>query len=217
MTTPVSRNMVALIEGDSINDPTLFYVAFSGLRVAIDSFYNSPSGSSYRRPTWVNHAVSGTTTTNVAGRIAADLAVNAYTHVFLHIGVNDAQLGVPLATTQANCNTIKAACASAGVQLFVVGPLCDGEKWPTGQNAFDASLDAIDAAMATIFSGANITYISSRTNIYAVQEPIFNTPGPGAPSNIITHLIAASGPGLHPNQGGQTFYTKLCLPLISFT
>lgn len=210
----MTRNAVCLIEGDSINDPALFYIAFAGLKATVDSFYMAPSGTSYRRPAWVNKAFTGSTTTTVAGRLATELAANAYTNVFIHIGINDADTGVALATSQTNCNTIKAACASAGVQLLVVGPLCFGEKWPTGQNVNDTAIDALDVAMAAIFAGANNTYVSARTGIYAIQEPISNTPGPGVAQNILTH-IDGGGKGLHCNPGGAPFYTKLVTPLVS--
>lgn len=213
------RTAVCLIEGDSINDPALPYVAFAGTRLRIDSAYMAPTATgSYRRPIWVNKAFTGSTTTDVKNRITGgELAANAFTHGFFHMGINDADTAVPLATTQANCTAIKAACLAAGMQMLVGGPLCFGERSPTGQNPNDAAIDAIDAAMAVIFAGPNVTYFSPRTGIYAVQEPISNTPLPGAPSNILTHLVPAAGNGLHCNPGGAKFYTLQTTPLISFS
>jgi GDSL-like Lipase/Acylhydrolase family len=216
MTIP--RTAICLIEGDSINDQTLPYISYAGLRATIDSAFAKPSTpGDYRRPVWVNKAVTGQTSTNIASRIAGDLAANAYTHVFGHWGINDVNTGIPLATSQANNIAIKAACASAGCQLIVAGPLCFGEKWPTGQNVNDAAIDALDAAMAAIFVGAGNTYASTRAAIYTVQEPINNLPAPGAASDILTQFVAGSpGNGLHCNAGGAQFYTKLLTPLVTF-
>lgn len=214
----VTRASHILIEGDSINDQALQYQCMNATLAWIDSNYLVPSGNAWRRPTHVNKSVTGQSTTSIAGRIVADIATGVFTHVLLQIGINDSQLSISQATSIANANTILTACRNAGLPGIWIGPLCNGEKWPTGQNALDLTnpgIDLLDNALATLVpTYPGWSYISTRKLVYAVAEPTLN---PGQlNSGVLTGLVAASGPGLHPNPSGAALITPLVQAQIAF-
>ena len=216
---PVTRNFLGLIEGDSTNDLSLPYQVLNQVKAQVDSFYMSPSGTNWRRPAWVNKAVTGTTSSSVAGRIVADLAQNPYTHCFCMIGINDSQTGpVSQATSMANMAAIATACKNAGVILVVIGPFCNGEKSPTGQNSLDTTNPGIDlfnggAPAQVAANQPNSVYIDVRTLIWAKQEPILNAAQ--ANSGALCAFVAASGPGIHPNPLGATMICQAVMAQLS--
>jgi lysophospholipase L1-like esterase len=214
----ITRTSGIMIEGDSANDATLQYQALNGILAAIDSKFIAPGGNSYRRPFHVNKATTGASSTTVAGRIAAELAANAYTHAIIQIGINDSQTAVPQATSMANVTTIMNACVAANVGVIFIGPFCNGEKSPTGQNALDTTNPGIDlfntGAKAIVAGYSNAIYVDVRTLIWAVQEPILNAAQ--ANSGVLTSLVAANGPGIHPNPSGVALITALVVPQLTF-
>jgi hypothetical protein len=214
----LTRTSSILIEGDSINDLSLPYQCMNAVLAYIDSQYMAPGGNSFRRPVHVSKATSGATTTTVATRIAGDLAGNVYTHALIQAGINDSQTGVPQATSVANVTAILTACVAAGVKGIWIGPFCNGEKSPTGQNAFDTTnpgIDLLDTALATLVpSFAGWQYISVRQLVYTVREPVLNAAQ--ANSGVLTALVAASGPGIHPNPSGSAFIAPLVISQLAF-
>lgn len=214
----VTRTSGIMIEGDSANDATLQYQALNGILAAIDSRFMSPSGNSYRRPFHINKATTGASTTTVAARVAAELAANPYTHLLLQIGINDSQLAIPQATSMTNVTTIMNACVAANVGVIFIGPFCNGEKWPTGQNALDTTNPGIDlfnsGAKAIVAGYSNAIYIDIRALIYTPQEPALNAAQ--ANSGVLTSLVAANGPGLHPGPSGVALITATVIPLLTF-
>lgn len=207
----LQRTSTILLMGDSINDRALPYQALNGVRYEIDSKYMRPFNGSFRRPTFVITAASGSTIANVAAVVAAQLAINRFSHLFVDAGINDAQTGVLLATSLGGVTTICNAAAAAGCPVLWVGPRCFGEKFPTGQNPADAAIDALDNVTTGIPSivtlNPNNVYVSTR-GIYTAQEPLLNLPAPGVTSGILTFGPVAQG--LHPNAG----YSRLTTPLV---
>lgn len=203
----LTRNSCVLLMGDSINDRASPYQALNGVRYAIDSNYMQPSNGSFRRPTFVITAASGALISTVAAAVAGQLALNRFTHLFVDVGVNDAQTGVALGTSQSGCTTILNAAAAASCPVLWVGPRVYGEKWPTGQNPADTALDALDAALNVLVSAnANNVYVPTRASLLAL-EPTLNLPAPGVTSGILTWTAAQ---GIHPHAG----FSKVTTPLV---
>lgn len=88
------------------------------------------------------------------------------------------------------------------IPMYICGPHFIGEKWPSGQNAADANLDALDAGMRTIVARfpALITYRSNRHDLYDVQEPLLNLPAPGLTNGP---LIGSDSQSTHWYPGGR--------------
>jgi hypothetical protein len=208
---PITDTSVILIEGDSDTDPALTYQALNGVRSYIYGKFNTGRGNTFRVPKILNKATNGATTTTVAGRIAPELAVNPYTHVIFFLGINDPRNSITLGTSQANVATILTACS--GKSVLWAGPLCSGELWPTGLNAFDAGIDALNAALITRIPAAGGVYVDVRTGVYGVREPLLNTASPGVAIGPLTRPDAAA---THFNETGAAFVTQAITPFLTF-
>jgi acyl-CoA thioesterase-1 len=69
----------------------------------------------------VNASISGDTTSGGRSRLPGLLAQHRPTHVVLELGGNDALRGLPLASTQANLESMARAAKSAGARVLVLG------------------------------------------------------------------------------------------------
>ncbi len=245
----VVRTDKFLILGDSIADPAFTFQIFLPMTAQIVGHYAgtgavfgdvlaNPAGG-VRPPTFVNCAVTSQTTNEILAGLAANLALNpgSYTGVIIGTFINDAALinagSMTLADLQNNLTAIYSACASAGItKALAVGPLCDGEKYPTGQNgAIDTAIDNVNSTLTTFIptlaSGGIATseYVDLRTTVYAVQEPIYNTLAngyanpPGLADGPLCIPVIAPGviPGLHPNAFGRSFCTTEIMKKVTFT
>lgn len=158
-----------------------------------------PTVADTKPPQTYNLGINGSTTAQLAARIAADIAAVPGATAFLcHIGINDSRTAVLVSTTLTNLTTVDSALVAAGItKKFLSGPLCNGEKWPTGQNdvTIDAAIESLDAALVTWAAAHGWTYVSQRQAVYAVQEPLTNTPGPGATS---ASVCFGDVNGIHP-------------------
>lgn len=217
-TVPITWNDTVFVDGDSIvahGTSNAFRLADLPVIEAISVFQRSSGTvvSGRRPPAFYNTATNGAQISTVAGRVNLIASKNATKCIFV-IGVNDVISSIALNTSLTNLVTVLNASAGAGLPTLVAGPLCIGEKWPTGQNANDAALDALDAGMASTCAGyANAIYLSLRTLLYAAQEPKLNTPSPGTQSGPLTK---PDGLFVHGNSLARVFYRDLILSKLSF-
>jgi hypothetical protein len=196
-------------DGNSLNDPTLPYQAQNGVVGQIQSAQIVPVGASYRRMNQVNYSHTGDTTTAMESR-KTNAALNAITHYMGQGGINDVQLGVPLATSEANVQSIMTYMSGRGIGGWWVGLWALGELYPAGANPFDAAIAAWEAAITPIVNATpGFEYVSVRTT-WATQEPIFNVPGPPGVSSGILCVPAPAPPfGIHFNPTGNRLITPV--------
>lgn len=218
---PFTKSSLVLLEGDSLSDPALQYQAMNGIRNYTYSHFNAGVSGSFTPPKFRNQSTNGATIGTISARIVAELAVNPYTHLVVFAGINDAQSGVALGTSQTNCSTI--LTAAAALSILWISPLCWGELWPSGQNAasVDTAIDggvpgvygALDGALKTLVVAAGGVYVDVRQLVYAVQEPLLNSATPGIKTGPLTRPDAT---GAHVNQSGSSFITKAVTPSLTF-
>lgn len=229
----IVRTDVFMEEGDSIVDPAYPYQSNYCIKQRIVGHYANPTGAPYndgppaypagglRAPVFVNCAISGSTTNEILARMPANLAKNAYTGLWINDGVNDGALirdgSMTMKQFTDNVTAIYALAKGAGMTKgFWTGPMCNGEKYPSGQNTAgeDPFLDDIDAELAALipsFAGGGFTsdYVPTRA-AWALLEPQFNTAANGyadphglTNGPLCTPLISPSTiEGLHQNRTG---------------
>ena len=226
----LSRTSMVLWEGDSLSDPALPYQMLNPAWEAMTNAYvpstagmvaspRLPSSASVVRPNIVRKGVNGSTIAQIDSRIAAELAVNAYTHVVVCCGTNER------AVLRADTQTAIASLVSKFTteKVLVIGPYAWGEKWPTGENdiagADDARLDETEIDLVDGFAGyANSLVIGLRngggstatTGLYLTTMPPLNTPGPGA--SIGPYTVD----GAHFNPLGRATVYDIISPFITF-
>jgi hypothetical protein len=161
-----------------------------------------------------NEAVAGYTTQALALNIAAYIAKYPLTTIWLiHVGINDVLTSVPPANSVSSLGVVLDAIQATGAVALVDGPLCAGEKYPTGQNAFDTGIDALDAAFAAkVATYPGFAYVSLRTAVYAVEEPLLNTAANGFSDpngDFLGPLTKPNSNAVHPigtQVGGGTYF-----------
>jgi hypothetical protein len=154
---------------------------------------------------WVNTAVSATGVATALGRVTAGVTKYAPTKFIALFGTADWILGTAVATYTTNFNAILDAVCGNGIPAYIMGTTLVGEKWPTGQNATDASLG--DPYVAAMIAGAAryptlCTFRDLRASVYAVQEPLLNLPAPGTSQGPLTR---PDGVFAHFNPTGAGF------------
>lgn len=122
---PITRTSFLMRDGDSLNDPNLPYQAQNGVIGEIQSAQIVPVGASYRRMNQVNYAHSGDTTTQMLAKVT-NASLNAITHYMGQGGINDVQLGVPLATSISNVTAIMSYLSGRGIGGWWIGLWCLG-------------------------------------------------------------------------------------------
>lgn len=243
-----TRSARVIINGDSICDPNFPYQLWLPIVTAISGYYSgtgpfAPSPPRYPPggvcpPIFVNRAVTSEALEQTLTHIDADLACCRFTHALLGTFINDAA-GITIgsydqAHVLSNLDAMVAKYKAAGItQMLCVGPLCDGELYPSGQNnpaigpTMDANIDALDAALAIripTYNGGGFTaeYVPLRGPVYATLEPQLNTAANGfadphglANGPLCTPLIPPSTiPGLHPNCTGRYYCNQQVWPKI---
>jgi len=229
-TWQLSRTSMILWEGDSLSDPALPYQMLNPVWEMMTNSYapstpgivgspRRPTSSSVIRPNITRKGVNGSTIAQIDARIAAELAVNAYTHVVVCCGTNER------AVLRADTQTAIASLVSKFTtqKVLVIGPYAWGEKWPTGQNdiagANDARLDETEADLVSGFASyANSLVIGLRngggstatTGLYLTTMPLINTPSPGA--SIGPYTVD----GTHWNPRGRAAVYGIVQPFITF-
>jgi len=157
-----------------------------------------PTSSSVVRPNITRKGVNGSTIAQIDARIAAELAVNAYTHVVVCCGTNER------AVLRADTQTAIASLVSKFTtqKVLVIGPYAWGEKWPTGQNdiagANDARLDETEADLVSGFASyANSLVIGLRNGGGSTATTgLYLAPVTGPVTGVAyDHNIAPGPPG----------------------
>jgi len=207
----LTRTSRVLVEGNSISalrnvgdTENLQYQWWYLQKLRADAAYGPVA-----HPAWIDMAIDGSLLSTIAARIVAEVALYLPTHFLVEAGVNDANTAVPLATSHANAVTI--LNASAGNPGVWLGPMCIGEKWPSGQNnaTKDAAIDALDADLAALIAASYPawTYVSART-LWGAFEAANNLPGPGiTPFQLTTD-------GVHPTGLGRINMSNWVSPYV---
>jgi hypothetical protein len=154
---------------------------------------------------WANTAVSATGVVLSLGRVQAGLLKYAPTKFIALYGTADWILGTSVSTFTTNFNAILDTICGNGIPAYIMGTVCVGEKWPTGQNAQDATFG--DPYVAAMIAGAAryptlCTFRDLRASVYAVQEPLLNLPAPGTSQGPLTR---PDGVFAHFNPTGAGF------------
>lgn len=226
----LNRSSMVLWEGDSLSDPSLPYQMMNPIWEAMTNSYvpstagmigspRVPPSGSAMRPNIVKKGVNGSTIAQIAARIGAELAVNAYTHVVICCGTNER--GVLRADTQTAIAAIVAALTTQ--KVLVIGPYAWGEKWPTGENdmagADDTRLDETEEDLVDGFAGYSNSLViglrngggsTATTGLYLTTMPPLNTPGPG------TSIGPYTVDGVHWNPSGRAAVYGIVSPFVVF-
>lgn len=157
-------------------------------------------------PTFLNSGVSGLDTGEAIAQLPALVHAKVFNKIWINLGVNDTL------TFQGGDATRNTAYTTASVDTILddlrgtyptteivwISPVCIGENWPQGANAWDADLDSrctiIEAACATY----DVFYVDMRGPYFAYQS-VYNTGhaafgySPGGLTGDNVHLTA--GPG----------------------
>jgi hypothetical protein len=138
---------------------------------------------------WANTAVSATGVATALGRVTAGVIKYAPTKFIALFGTADWILGTSVGVFTTNFNSILDAVCGNGIPAYIMGTVCVGEKWPTGQNPQDATFG--DPYVAAMIAGAAryptlCTFRDLRNSVYAVQEPLLNLPAPGTSQGPLT-------------------------------
>jgi len=230
-TWDITRSSLILWEGDSLADPALPYQMLQPLweqmRMAFNPTYATGLNGAVaggltgtvRTPGIVNKSVNGAKISDVNGRIAAELAANAFTHVVLCIGTNER--AVVRATTQSDIASLVSKFTTQ--KVLVIGPYAWGEKTPTGQNglagANDQRLDETEVDLKNGFASyANSMVIGLRngggstptTGLYLTTLAALNAPGNGSDTGPFTI------DGIHWNTTGRARACDIVRPFVTF-
>jgi hypothetical protein len=195
-----------LQEGDSISAlDTSTQVLMQTKRRLFQLADQNPTGP---RPLWWNTAISSTNSAAQLLRMQAGVGKYKPTKILWIFGTAPLLLADPIGTVNDQVTTTILGCynlalnfsRALSIPIYVGSIRCLGEKWPTGQNVSDTSVDLLVSGLATI--SANFTDICSfrdlRSTVYAVYEPILNVA-----NTTMGPLCRPDVAGVHDNPGGR--------------
>lgn len=201
------------IDGDSKTDRNFHYQLIKLFCTRLQNLADSNNGGP--RPMMVNKAVTGSTIQSVQARSAINIPLFAPTHFIASVGINDAQLGVPLATSQAFFTSLLNQTAKQGIETIILGPDVWGEIWASPGNPADPAIVALNNAMAVIAAAYPLCrYIDMRNGWFSVVEPEFNLPSPGVTVGPMTSPDALGG---HPNPFGRVSWNGAGMASVPIT
>jgi hypothetical protein len=205
-TWAVARHDVVLIEGDSTADPAFPYQGVAPLLIEARGHYAGDGGKlEADLPTFVNRATSGAQFSDIAARIAAEVASDHATKIAIMAGVNNAANNVPLLTSIADATTILDATAGTGRDTILLGPF----NW-SGSGA-EARIVALNAALATLCASyAHALFLDLRTLLAATA-----TYSPGLTNADV--YCPYEGTHVHWGPLGRNAIRRLVVPYMSFS
>jgi hypothetical protein len=195
-----------LQEGDSISAlDTSTQMPMLVKRRLFQLAQQTPNGP---KPCWLNSAISSTDAPAQLVRLQAGIAKFKPTKVIWIFGTAPLLLGNPIGTVNDQVTSTILGCYNLamtmfrqmGVPVYVGSIACLGEKWPTGANASDTSIDSLIAGLAVISARFTdiCTFRDLRSTFYAVQEPIVNVA-----NTTMGPFMRPDASGVHHNPGGR--------------
>lgn len=143
--------------------------------------------------TWPQWSASGAAGRKVGDVSAAPGVPAGTTLLVVVLQVNDDAAQTAAATFAAAVRQLRdqAFATTPTLQNIIwVTTLCDGEKWPTGQNALDLAADGVDshaAQLVTIMAEDSRTSLVRWRDVYTVEEPVRNV------GNAASGVLTADG------------------------
>jgi hypothetical protein len=199
-----------LWDGDSTDDTNFSFQGWAPLKMQFISKTGCPFS--------VDTSFTGFKVADVDAAIAASITKYRPTAVLCRIGLNDGIAGTGQGPFQASLASYLNKTVGVGIKVYLVGPLCEGEK-TDGSNTHDTAIDNVDgwmaqtAALPAYTSTGLLTFRSIRQAVFKKLGPALNVPPPGTSSGVFTRPDAAFD---HQNSNGRDLITKVYLQDVLF-